>query len=721
MASDHRDVAVDQLTETAAAAELAALAAEIAAHDRAYYQDDAPALSDADYDALRQRNGAIEARFPTLKRPDSPSDRVGAPAASGFGKLRHAVPMLSLGNAFDDTDVADFIARLRRFLRLEADAPLSIVAEPKIDGLSCSLRYEGGVLVQAATRGDGQEGEDVTANIRTLPDTEVPKRLPPDAPAVLEVRGEVYMTRADFAALNEERAEQGEALYVNPRNTAAGSLRQLDPSVTATRPLRFFGYTWGEVSEPLAATQWEARARLAAFGFPLNEPSARCETADALLTHYRRLVADRAALPFEIDGVVYKVDRLDWQGRLGFVSRSPRWAVAHKFPPEQAQTVLRDIGIQVGRTGALTPVAYLEPVTVGGVVVARATLHNEDEIARKDVRIGDTVIVQRAGDVIPQIVAVNLHKRLPVAAPFPFPDYCPECGSRAIREMGAVVRRCTGGLICPAQAVERLAHFVSRDAFDIEGLGEKQVRLFYDSGRAMRPVDIFTLANREERRLDKLVNVTGFGKKSVDNLFAAIEARRTIPLDRFIYALGIRQVGQATARLLARHYGSLSAWQAAMEAAAGERADHPDATKPAEVGEAYDTLCAIESIGMVMADDLTGFFAEPHNQAVIADLLDPAQAGLIVTDVEAPQGSDSVLAGKTIVFTGTMAVMGRAEAKARAEALGAKVAGSVSKKTDFVVVGADAGSKEKKARDLGLTILSEADWVELADPPDVSA
>lgn len=714
MAAGLRDRPVDQLTEAEAADELKALAEEIAAHDRAYYQEAAPVVSDAEYDALRQRNAAIEARFPTLKRPDSPSERVGAPAASGFGKVRHRVPMLSLGNAFDEEDVADFIARIRRFLLLQETDPLAIVAEPKIDGLSCSLRYEGGALVQAATRGDGQEGEDVTANIRTLPGAEVPKRLPAGAPSVLEVRGEVYMTREDFAALNTSREERGEPLYVNPRNTAAGSLRQLDPAITATRPLRFFGYSWGEVSAPLAETQWQARHRLADYGFPLNEPTALCHGLDDLLAHYQRLVADRAALPFDIDGVVYKVDRLDWQTRLGFVSRSPRWAVAHKFPPEQAQTLLKDIGIQVGRTGALTPVAVLEPVTVGGVVVARATLHNEDEIARKDVRVGDTVIVQRAGDVIPQIVGVNLDKRPADAEPFLFPEHCPECGSLAIREAGEVVRRCTGGLICPAQAVERLAHFVSRDAFDIEGLGEKQAKLFYDTGRVMRPVDIFTLARREERRLDKLVNVTGFGKKSVENLFAAIDARRTIPLDRFIYALGIRQVGQATAKLLARHYGSLTAWQAAMETAAAERAAQPEATKPAEVGEAYDALCAIESIGMAMADDLTGFFAEPHNREVIADLIDPAQGGLTVTDVEAPQAADSAIAGKIIVFTGTMAAMGRAEAKARAEALGAKVAGSVSKKTDYVVVGADAGSKEKKARELGLTILSEQDWLALA-------
>ena len=714
MTADTRERPVDQLTEAEAAAELAALADEIAAHDRAYHQADAPTISDAAYDALRRRNAAIEVRFPALKRDDSPSERVGAPVAAGFGKIRHRVPMLSLGNAFDEDDVADFTARIRRFLLLKDEDPLAIVAEPKIDGLSCSLRYEDGVLVEAATRGDGQQGEDVTANIRTLPDTEVPKRLPAGAPSVLEVRGEVYMTRDDFAVLNAGRAERGEPLYVNPRNTAAGSLRQLDPTVTAGRPLRFFGYTWGETSVPFAETQWDARRRLAEWGFPLNEPAARCERPDDLLAHYRRLVADRATLPFDIDGVVYKVDRLDWQARLGFVSRSPRWAVAHKFPPEQAQTLLKAIGIQVGRTGALTPVALLEPVTVGGVVVARATLHNEDEIARKDVRVGDTVTVQRAGDVIPQIVGVDLDRRPADAEPFVVPERCPECGSLAIREAGEVVRRCTGGLICPAQAVERLAHFVSRDAFDIEGLGYKQIKLFFETGRVTRPVDIFTLERREERRLDKLVNVTGFGRKSVENLFAAIAARRTIPLDRFIYALGIRQVGQATARLLARHYGSLGAWQAAMAAAAAERAAHPEATKPAEVGETYDALCAIESIGLAMADDLTGFFAEPHNREVIADLIDPAQGGLTVTDVAAPQAADSAVAGKTIVFTGTMEAMGRAEAKARAEALGAKVAGSVSKRTDYVVVGADAGSKEKKARELGLAILTEQEWLDLA-------
>ncbi len=688
-----RSVPIDALSADQASTEHADLSGEVAAHDRAYHRDDAPTISDAEYDGLRRRLEALEARFPDLQTDDSPTRMVGAETAAGFTKVQHRLPMLSLANAFTDDEIREFDARLRRFLNW-GDEPLALVAEPKIDGLSASLRYENRRLVQAATRGDGTEGEDVTENMRTLGD--VPETLPADAPEVVEVRGEVYMTRADFLVLNRQREARGEPLYVNPRNTAAGSLRQLDPSITAERPLRFFGYAWGEVSTPLAETQWAARRRLGDFGFKLNEPTALCADADAMLAHYARIQAIRPDLPFDIDGVVYKVDRLDLQARLGFVSRAPRWAMAHKFAPEQAATNLLDIRIQVGRTGALTPVAVLDPVTVGGVVVARATLHNEDEIARKDIHIGDRVTIQRAGDVIPQVVAAE---RTDDSRPFAFPDRCPECGSLAIREEGEVVRRCTGGLICPAQAVERLRHFVSRDAFDIEGLGEKQIKAFYDDGRVMRPADIFTLSAREDRRSDSLAEKDGWGSKSVANLFAAIEARRRIPLDRFVYSLGIRQVGQATARLLARHYGTLDALRMAM----GEAIDRE--------GETYAELTAIDQIGPSVADDLIGFFAEPHN----TEVLDQLVAQVAVDAVSAPESSDSPVAGKTVVFTGSLESVSRAEAKAKAESLGAKVAGSVSKKTDIVVVGADAGSKAAKARDLDVRTLTEAEWLDLID------
>ena len=686
-----RSIPVEDLSAAQAAEEYAALSGEVAVHDQAYHRDDAPIVSDAEYDGLRRRLEALEDRFPHLQTADSPTRKVGAEPATGFSKVRHRLPMLSLSNAFSDEEIRDFDARLRRFLNW-GEEPLALVAEPKIDGLSASLRYEDRRLVQAATRGDGAEGEDVTENMRTLDD--VPEQLPADAPDVVEVRGEVYMTRADFLVLNRQREARGEPLYVNPRNTAAGSLRQLDPAVTAERPLRFFGYAWGEVSAPLADTQWMARQRLGDFGFKLNEPAALCPDADAMLVHYAHIQSLRPALPFDIDGVVYKVDRLDLQRRLGFVSRAPRWALAHKFAPEQAATKLLDIRIQVGRTGALTPVAVLDPVTVGGVVVARATLHNEDEIARKGIHVGDRVTIQRAGDVIPQVVTAE---RTDDSRPFIFPDRCPECGSLAIREEGEVVRRCTGGLICPAQAVERLRHFVSRDAFDIEGLGEKQIKAFYDDGRVMRPADIFTLEARETRRSDSLADKDGWGSKSVTNLFAAIEARRQTPLDRFVYALGIRQVGQATARLLARHYGTLAALRAAMVAAADRDS------------EAYADLTAIDQIGPSVADDLIGFFAEPHNTEVLDELAEQ----VTVEAVAPPETGDSPVSGKTVVFTGSLESLSRAEAKAQAEALGAKVAGSVSKKTDIVIVGTDAGSKATKARDLGVQTLSETEWLAL--------
>jgi DNA ligase (NAD+) len=700
-----RLIAIDDLTLDQAREEHDTLVADIRHHRELYYTQDAPALSDADYDRLEQRLAQLEARFPELVTADSPTQTVGAAPGSGFGKVKHKVAMLSLANAFEDEDVTDFVGRIRRFLNLADDASVQFVAEPKIDGLSLSLRYEQGRLVQAATRGDGAEGEDVTANVRTIRD--IPHQLAGDAPAVVEVRGEVYMTRAEFLELNRTQAEKGEKIFANPRNAAAGSLRQLDAKITATRPLRFFAYAWGELSEPLGKTQWESRQRLEAFGFTLSTPSRCCTDAAELLDYYRDIGTQRPTLPFDIDGVVYKVDDLALQERLGFISRSPRWATAHKYPAEQAMTRLREIKIQVGRTGALTPVAELEPVNVGGVVVSRATLHNKDEIERKDIRVGDMVIVQRAGDVIPQIVGFVADKRPDGSLPFAFPDHCPECNSLAVQEEGEVVTRCTGGLICPAQAVERLRHFVSRNAFDIEGLGMERIQLFFEQARIRQPADIFTLEAKEALRLDKLINMTGFGKKSVEKLFQAIEARRSIALDRFIFALGIRQIGEATAKLLARSYRTVENWQARMVQAASERADKREEKKAELVGEAYAELCAIEQIGMSVADDLTDFFREQHNLDALAALLEQVRPAEYVPPVVA---STSPVAGKTVVFTGTLTTMGRSEAKAKAEALGAKVAGSVSAKTDYLVAGADAGSKAAKAQELGVTILSEEEW-----------
>jgi len=706
-------VPVDALTVEEAAAELARLAAEIAHHDRLYHQMDAPEISDADYDALKRRNDAIEARFPELVRPDSPSRKVGAAPQSGFRKVRHRAPMLSLLNAFSGDDVRDFLGRVRRLLGLPADALVEVVAEPKIDGLSCSLRYERGELVQAATRGDGTEGEDVTANVRTIQD--VPKRLAGTPPDVLEVRGEVYMTRQDFLALNERLAARGEKTLANPRNGAAGSLRQLDPAVTARRPLRFFGYAWGEVSEPLGETQWACRQRLASFGFVLPDLSGLFSDVDALLAHYARIGGMRAELPFDIDGVVYKVNRLDWQQRLGFVSRAPRWAIAHKFSAEQAETVLKAIEISVGRTGTMNPVAILEPITVGGVVVGRATLHNEDEIARKDVRAGDHVIIQRAGDVIPQVVCAVPGKRPPDAQPWAPPTHCPcPLHTETVRLDGEVARRCTGELRCPFQQVERLIHYASRGAADIEGLGEKQIRAFFEMGAIRTPADIYRLKgkNETEWRLNPLQKRKGWGETSVNKLFAAIEARRTLDFHRFVYGLGIRQVGEATAKLIARHYGDVDAWIAAMTEAAAERAANPDAAKPELVGPRYAELCSIEQIGMSVADDIVLFFGETHNREAVADLrgqvtnVRPAEKPVVA--------AGSPVAGKTVVFTGTLTTMSRDEAKARAEALGAKVAGSVSKKTDYVVAGEDAGSKAAKAQELGIPILTEPEWLDLA-------
>jgi DNA ligase (NAD+) len=691
---------VELLTEEEAKGELARLAIETAHHDRRYYSEDAPEISDADYDRLRQRNTAIEARFPELIRADSPSRRVGAAPAAGFSKVTHRVPMLSLENAFEDEDVRDFFATVRNFFRRPEDLArvaedaIEVMAEPKIDGLSASLRYEGGRLVLGATRGDGVTGEDITANIRTL--ETVPERFAGHGwPEIIEIRGEVYMERAAFFAFNAERAAAGEQVFANPRNFAAGSLRQLDPSVTAKRPLKFFAYAWGEASAAFARSQAEALARFQDWGLSVNPHSRLCHGVAEVLAYHRDLTATRASLPYDIDGVVYKINDLELQNRLGMRSRAPRWALAHKFAAEQAQTVMRDIMITVGRQGTLTPTAVLEPVTVGGVVVQRATLHNEDEIQRKDARIGDTVIVQRAGDVIPQIVGVVLERRPKDAVPYEFPEHCPVCGSLAVREPGMAARRCTGGLICAAQAVERLKHFVSRDNFDIEGLGEKHISAFWQDGLIRQPGDIFRLKDR----VGEITEREGWGEISANKLVAAIEERRRISLDRFINALGIPQVGQATARLLARHYRSLDAWRSEMEAA-----QDPDSPARAH-------LLDVHGIGADMAADIVGFFAEPHNRAVLDDLA----REVTVLDYAAPaQATQSPLAGKTIVFTGGLEAMSRSEAKARAEALGANVASSVSAKTDYVVIGADAGSKATKAAALGVTTLDEAAWLDLA-------
>ena len=697
-AKDLSRIPVEDLTEAQAAAELARLSREIAEHDARYYQEDAPIISDAEYDALRARNAAIEARFPALVRPDSPSRRVGAAPAGRFPKVRHAVPMLSLDNAFSEGDVRDFVERIRRFLRL-GDAPIDFVAEPKIDGLSLSLRYERGVLVAGATRGDGSIGEDVTANVKTLAD--VPHRLAgTHVPAICEVRGEVYMTKSAFLALNERQAAAGEPAFANPRNAAAGSLRQKDPAVTASRPLGFFAYAWGEMSEMPAGTQSGMTEWFAACGFKTNPLMRLCHSVDELLAFHREMELKRGALDYDIDGVVYKVDRIDWQERLGYVSRSPRWAVAHKFPAEKATTVVKAIDIQVGRTGALTPVAKLEPVTVGGVVVQNATLHNEDEIARKDVRIGDTVVIQRAGDVIPQVLGVVLEKRPAHAQPFQFPRRCPcSLHTPVVRERTAsgaegAVARCSGEFACPYQRIEHLRHFVSRRAFDIEGLGEKQIAFFYAQGWLKEPADIFTLEERNESI--RLQEQEGYGEVSVRNLFRAINARREIPLERFIYALGIRHVGETTARALARGYGS---WQAFYDACL--KLAHGDQ-------ETRQEMDALDQIGDTVIDALEAYFREPHNRRIVERLTKQVR----IRDAERP-ARDSRIAGKTVVFTGTLEQMTREEAKALAERLGAKVAGSVSKNTDFVVAGPGAGSKLAKARELGVTVLSEDEWLAL--------
>jgi len=680
------------VTETEAAEELATLAAEIARHDQAYHEQDAPLIADAEYDALRRRNAAIEAEFLHLIRPDSPSRRVGAAPAGGFAKVRHRVPMLSLDNAFAAADFAEFCARIRRFLHLPDDANLAFVAEPKIDGLSINLLYENGALVRGATRGDGTEGEDVTANLRTM--ATVPNRLHGDAPTLIEIRGEVFMTKADFIALNAAQAAAGQKVFANPRNAAAGSLRQLDPAITATRPLSLFAYALGDVQGNVSGTHSGYLDQLRTWGFQVN-PLSRMLGSEAEAASFQQETGlARAGLGYDIDGVVYKLDDLALQRRLGFVGRAPRWAIAWKFPAEQATTTLEDIRIQVGRTGALTPVAWLAPVSVGGVLVTRATLHNEDEIARKDVRVGDTVVLQRAGDVIPQIVQVLLDRRPPGAMPFVPPETCPACGSLALRAAGEVVRRCTGGLICPAQTVERLIHFVSRAAFDIEGLGDKSIQEFFDLGWLRSPADIFRL---DQHRTELLAR-EGWKEKSVRNLMQAIETRRTVPLDRFIFALGIRRVGGTNAKLLARHYASYAAWRAQMLAATTIGSDERLA------------LGSILGVGPALADELANFFIEPRNRAA----LDELAALLTIQDAERPATADGALVGKNLVFTGTLETMSRPEAKARAEILGARVTDSVSKRTDLLILGADAGSKAKKAAELGVATVTEAEWREMA-------
>ncbi len=690
-------VPVDTLSESDAADELTRLADEIAAHDLAY-RDEAPVISDAEYDALRRRNNEIEARFPHLVRENSPNLRVGANRAEKFSPVEHGVPMLSLDNAFSDDEALEFDARVRRFLKLEE--AVAYTAEPKIDGLSASLRYEKGVLVQGATRGEGRTGEDVTENLRTL--AEIPGRLKGAGfPDVIEVGGEVYLGHEEFAKLNAGAVAAGQKTYANPRNAASGSLRQLDTAITAARPLRFFAYAWGRISAPFAKTQGEALDLLRAWGFQVTPQTQQVTGVEGLLAAYRDMEAMRPKLAFDIDGVVYKVDRLDWQERLGFITRTPRWAIARKFPAQQARTRLNAIDLQVGRTGAITPVARLQPITVGGVTVENATLHNGDEIARKDIRVGDMVIIQRAGDVIPQVLGPVLEERQEGSQPFEFPTYCP-CYlktplARETTSGGAetVVRRCTGEFACPFQRVEHLMHFVSRRAYDIEGLGEKQIAAFYEEGLVKEPADIFRLA-RNETALAELRTRDGYGETSVTNLVAGIEARRAIALDRFIFGLGIRHVGETTAMTLARGYGSLEAFLAAMDKVAKDDA------------EAIEELDALDQIGIAVVEAAKTYFGEDHNRRIVADLV----AELTVQDAEKPK-TDTAVAGKTVVFTGALERLTRDEAKAQAERLGAKVSGSVSKKTDIVVAGPGAGSKLKAATELGIQVLTEDEWITL--------
>ncbi|WP_120635409.1 NAD-dependent DNA ligase LigA [Ruegeria sp. EL01] len=702
-------ISTPELTENEAREELARLAELLQRANTLYHAEDAPEISDAEYDSLKRRNAEIEIRFPQLKRQDSPSEQVGARVSVGFSKVTHAVRMMSLGNAFDDEDVADFDKSIRKYLGLASDARLAFTAEPKIDGLSLSLRYENGQLIQAATRGDGEVGENVTANARMVSD--IPQQIE-NAPEILEVRGEVYMSHEDFERLNARQAETGGKLFANPRNAAAGSLRQLDSEITRSRPLRFFAYAWGELSAPLADSQMGAIEQLNSFGFSTNELTQLCETTQEMLSHYRDIEAQRSTLGYDIDGVVYKVNDLALQARLGFRSTTPRWAIAHKFPAELAWTRLEAIDIQVGRTGALSPVARLHPVTVGGVVVSNATLHNEDYIVGrdskgetirdgKDIRVGDWVQVYRAGDVIPKVADVDVSKRPGEAKPYVFPTKCPECQSDAIREEGDAVRRCTGGLICPAQAVEKLKHFVSRKAFDIEGLGAKQIEMFYDDPDLpiKAPVDIFTLQQRDAANLNKMANRKGWGAQSAGNLWAAIDEKRAIPFGRLLFALGIRHTGESSANLIANHYGSWSEFERAVTAASDLS------------GPEWEDLLGIDGVGEVMARALVSAFSQSAERESIDDLVRQLQ----VKDAKRPDSSGSPVAEKTVVFTGTLEKMTRAEAKARAEALGAKVSGSVSKKTDLLVAGPGAGSKAKKAAELGIETLDEDGWLQLIE------
>jgi len=667
----------------------ARLSDEIRAHDVRYYQNDAPTITDAEYDRLRLRLESLEREFPELVTADSPTQKVGAAPASGFKKVKHTVPMLSLDNAFSDEDVSDFVERAKRFLELPESENLFIYCEPKIDGLSFSARYEHGALMLGATRGDGEVGENITENLRTV----LPAVLENNPPAVLEVRGEVYMSKADFAALNASLSEEDK--FANPRNAAAGGLRQLDPEITRARNLSYFIYGWVDDGLSLGNTHYDAMEKLGTFGFEVlvntkkSRSLLRTSSVTMILQNYKEIQQERAQLRYDIDGIVYKVDNLDYQRRLGFKARSPRWAIAHKFPAEQAMTKIEAIDIQVGRTGALTPVARLTPVNVGGVLVSNATLHNEDEIARKGVRVGDTVVIQRAGDVIPQVVSVR-DDLARGAQPYIFPDHCPVCGAHAVREAGEVARRCTGGLTCPAQAVERLKHFAARDAMDIDGLGDKQIEAFFAEGLIQTPADIFTLEQRDSEGLSRLKNREGWGEKSAGNLFAAIQRARRAPLAKFIYALGIRHVGEETAKLLARQFVSRDVWLAAMQSP-GLR----------------DELLAMDGVGEKVVVALHGFFQEPHNTELLAALLAHVQ----VMDYVPPAVTNSLVAGKTVVFTGTLEKIGRKEAKSLAESLGAKVASAVSKKTDYVVAGSDAGSKLKEAQALGVTVLSETEWL----------
>ena len=717
MSTDLADIAVEKLTTENAKSELKRLAKVIAEHNRHYFTEDSPIVDDARYDSLKQRNLAIEERFPELVRDDSPSKSVGGPIQQAFGNITHAVPMLSLDNAFSGEDVSDFVAKVGRFLKLENEGnSVETIAEPKIDGLSLSLRYEQGKLKSAATRGDGTTGEDVTQNALTI--GEIPQTLPDSAPEITEIRGEVYMSHSDFAKLNAQLEKKELKAYMNPRNAAAGSLRQLDTRVTKSRSLRFFAYAWGEMSEVPCQTQFEMVQEIKNWGFQTNPHTKRCASVRDMLEYYHSIEEDRSQLDYDIDGVVYKINRLDFQSRLGFVSRSPRWAIAHKFAAEKAHTVLKDIEIQVGRTGALTPVAKLEPITVGGVVVSNATLHNEDFIKGigqdgnpirdgKDVRISDTVLIQRAGDVIPQILDVDLEKRPKSAKSFEFPDRCPICGSRAVREINPktkkedAVKRCTGGMVCPAQAIEHLRHFVSRNAFDIEGFGEKQVEALFswslEEGGVKVPADIFTLEQRNKESLQKLENREGWGSLSVKNLFEAIKNRREISLSRFIFSLGIRHVGESTAKILARNYGSWSLFQQSMKSATNRESD------------SWLELVAIDGIGDIMAESIIDFFSESRNVRALDALLEWVEP----QDEQELAVGDSPVSGKTVVFTGTLEQLTRDEAKAQAESLGAKVSGSVSKKTDMVVAGPGAGSKLKKAQEFDVKVLSEEDWLEL--------